>query len=85
MTGATCGPEMLTLSRTPAFTPFGEFMISLIHYAYIYITKLVLGLMTGLFTRISLTALPPTYCITLFDNTCIEKALALRSVPYEMK
>ena len=33
------GQEMLTLSGTPDFTPFGEFMISPIHY--IYITEFV--------------------------------------------
>ena len=27
---------MLTLSETPDFTPFGEFMISPIHYNYIH-------------------------------------------------
>ena len=27
MTGATCAAKMITLSRTPDFTPFGEFKI----------------------------------------------------------
>ena len=31
----TCGAGMLTLSRTPDFTPFGEFMISPIQSIYI--------------------------------------------------
>ena len=30
------GQEMLTLSGTPDFNPFGEFMISPIHYIYMY-------------------------------------------------
>ena len=33
------GQEILTLSGAPDFTPFGEFMISPIHY--IYITEFV--------------------------------------------
>ena len=36
--GPHVGQEMLTLSGTPDFTPFGEFMMSPIHYNSIYIT-----------------------------------------------
>ena len=62
------GQEMLTLSGTPDFTPFGEFMISPIHY--INITEFV-NLRTirlrindsGMFAWINLTALYWTYCI----------------------
>ena len=32
---------MVTLSSTPDFTPFGEFMISPIHYTCIFITEFV--------------------------------------------
>ena len=39
--GATCGQEMLTLSETPNFTPFGKFMGSPMHYIYLYITECV--------------------------------------------
>ena len=67
------GQEMLTLSGTPDFTPFGEFMIVLIRYIYIYCVLLnlsVLGLClqnndSGLFAWISLTALSRTYFIRL--------------------
>ena len=31
MTGATCAAEMISLSGTPDFTPFGKFKISLMH------------------------------------------------------
>ena len=53
------GQEMLTLSGTPDCTPFGEFMILPIHYIYIHYIicqskDYVYGLMTGLFTWISL-------------------------------
>ena len=54
---------MLTLSGTPDFTPFGEFMISPIHYSIYTLQKLsVLGLClriddSGLFACISLTVL----------------------------
>ena len=34
-TGATCGAGNADTSGTPDFTPFGEFMISPIHYIYI--------------------------------------------------
>ena len=59
------GQEMLTISGTPDFTPFGEFMILLIRYTYtLCITELV-SLRTicllindsSLFAWISLTAL----------------------------
>ena len=51
MTGATCGTGN---ARTPDFTPFGEFMISPIHYTHYLLLNLsvlgqVYGLMTGLF------------------------------------
>ena len=63
MTGAQ---DMLTLSGTPDFTPFGEFMISPIHYILLNLSvvgpmTVVNGLMTGLFACISLTALSRTY------------------------
>ena len=57
------GQEMLTLPGTPDFTPFGEFMISLIHYIYtLYINELVS--FVGLFAWISLTAWSLTYFIS---------------------
>ena len=39
VTGATCAAQMITLSRTSDFTPFGEFTILSIND--IYITELV--------------------------------------------
>ena len=55
---------MLTLSGTPDFTPFGEFMISSIHYRTLYITEFVSFRTmclrindSDLFAWISLTAL----------------------------
>ena len=63
--------EIFTLSGTPVFTPFGELMISPIHYIYIHyilhnLSVLVLYLRindSGLFACISLTALSLTYLI----------------------
>ena len=58
------GQEMLTLSGTPDFTPFGEFMISPIHYICIIcywicqFSDYVYGLMTAL-------SLDLLYCITI--------------------
>ena len=48
---------MLTISGTPDFTPFGEFMISPIHYTYtLYITEFVsLRTVYGLMTALSWT------------------------------
>ena len=63
---------MLTLSGKPDFTPFGEFMISPIHYIYnihyILLNLPVFGLClqindSGLFAWISRTALSLTYFI----------------------
>ena len=49
------GQEVLTLSGTPDFTPFGEFMISpYMHYIICLSKDYVYGLMTGLFAWISL-------------------------------
>ena len=50
---------MLTLSGTPHFSQFKEFIISAIHYIYIICQSndYVCGLMTGLFAWISPTAL----------------------------
>ena len=66
---------MLTLSGTHDFTPFGEFMISPIHYLYIiyyWICQFydyVYGLMTGLFAWISLTALPRgSFCLYMMTK-----------------
>ena len=72
------GQEMLTLSGTPDFTPFGEFMISPIHYIYILLNLSVLKLYlqinnSGLLAWINLTALSRTYfivthCVTMLNN-----------------
>ena len=71
--------HMLTLSGTHDFTPFGELMISPIHYIYIILLNLsVFGLFvrindSGLFAWISLTALSQTYFMTtLFGNPCMQ-------------
>ena len=70
------GQEMLILSGTPDFTPFGEFMISPIHYIYIKYYWIcqswdyVYGLVTGLFAWISLAALSRTYLLYIsHDDT----------------
>ena len=62
------GQEMVTLSGTPNFTPFGEFMISShsLYIHYILLNLSVLGLCLwindfGLFAWINLTALSRTY------------------------
>ena len=62
------GQERLTLSGTHAFTLFGEFMISPIHYIYtLHITEFVsfrtMFTDYGLFAWISQTALSRTYFI----------------------
>ena len=64
---------MLTLSGTPDFTPFREFMILLIrnNVHYVLLNLSVLGLClrindSGLFAWISLAALARTYCIMLY-------------------
>ena len=69
---------MFTLSKTTNFTPFGEFIISPIHYIIHYIVcqsqDYVNVLMTGLFAWISLTALSRIYLIeTSYCNTCREQ------------
>ena len=45
--------EILTLSGTPEFTPFGEFMISPIHYIYMYIIYYWICSVLGLCLRIN--------------------------------
>ena len=67
------GQDMLTLSWTPDVPPFGEFMISPIHYLS------VLGLClrindSGLFAWISLTAVFWTY-FALYSNTTLYETL----------
>ena len=66
---------MLTLSGTHDFTPFGEFMISPIHYNihYIILNLSALGLClrinnSGLFAWISPTALSRTFSINKCGN-----------------
>ena len=56
---------MLTLSGTPDFAPFGEFMISLTHYMYIsgFVSFRTMFTDYGLFAWISPTALSQTYFI----------------------
>ena len=67
VTGATCAAEMITLSRTSDFTPFGELKILPINYIYIIeFVSLGLGLLihdSGLFAWISQTTLSRTYFI----------------------
>ena len=68
------GQEMLTLSGTPAFTPFGEFIISHIHYINITDWDYAYGLMTELFFRTSLMALSWT-CVMEFHVSCMMYAM----------
>ena len=69
------GQKMLTLSGTPDFTPFGEFMISPIRYNYIHYILLnlsVLGLCLRINDWIGLTVLSRTYFIIQYSiNTYI--------------
>ena len=81
------GRKMLTLSGTHNFTPFGEFMISPIHYIYIIYTECVSLRTTlrlqindfGLFVWICLTSSSRTYfilwwwfyCLVLTKDVCV--------------
>ena len=59
---------MITLSGTLDFTPFGEFMISPIHYIYMNVSDLGLCLQindSGMFAWISRTTWSRTYFVTL--------------------
>ena len=68
------GQEMPNLSGTPDLIPFGEFMISPIHYILLNLSVLGLFLRindSGLFAWISLTALSRTYFI-IFSYSALD-------------
>ena len=57
---------MLTPSGTPDFTPFGEFMISPIHYIYITECVSIMTTFTGLMTLVYLLGLCDCLVLDLF-------------------
>ena len=72
---------VLTLSGTPDFTPFVEFLSHdlshslYMHYIICQYEDYVYGLMTGLFAWISLTALSRTYLIDMMCTYCQHRVL----------
>ena len=75
------GQEM-SFYGTPDFTPFGEFMISPIHYYIHYIIcqskDYVYGLMTGLFAWISLNC----FVIDLFNELLVSILEHIKGTTY---